>query len=427
MTDTAAGIRLPSRSDQVMVDESGVPLKVQLARATRHRRINAFMLVLPLLAFIVVMFLLPIIDMMWRSVDDPLISESLPRTLTELERWDGTDVPDEQTFQVFVEELVELRKNRTIGRVATRLNYETGGMRSLMTKSGRRAGKITEAPFKDALIKADRKWGETKYWATIKRLGAPLSAVHYLAAVDARIDEEGRLAWQPEDRQIHLLLFNRTLWMSFIVTFSCFLLGYPIAYLLATVPVRISNLLLILVLLPFWTSLLVRTTSWIVLLQTNGVLNDLLVWVGIITDNQRIQMMFNATGTVVAMTQILLPFMVLPLFSVMKTISPSHMRAAQSLGATPFEAFLKVYFPQTVPGVGAGSLLVFILAIGYYITPALVGGQSGQMISNFIAFHMQKSLNWGLAAALGGILLGGVIVLYILYNRLIGIDKMKLG
>jgi putative spermidine/putrescine transport system permease protein len=138
-------------------------------------------------------------------------------------------------------------------------------------------------------------------------------------------------------------------------------------------------------------------------------------------------MMYNMFGTVVAMTHILLPFMILPLFSVMKSIDPSFMRAATSLGASPFTAFIRVYLPQTKPGIAAGSLLVFILAIGYYITPALVGGRTGQMISNFIAYHMQQSLNWGLAAALAVILLIIVLILYWLFNRIIGIDKLKLG
>lgn len=224
-----------------------------------------------------------------------------------------------------------------------------------------------------------------------------------------------------------MALFLRTLWVSLLITALCVLLAYPIAYLMAILPTKTSNLLMILVLLPFWTSLLVRTSSWIVLLQTEGVLNDILVWTGIIGDDGRIQMIYNMTGTVVAMVHILLPFMVLPLFSVMKTISPTYMRAAKSLGATPARAFWTVYFPQTVPGIGAGSILVFILAIGYYITPALVGGRTGQLISNFIAYHMQQSLNWGLAAALGGILLAGVLALYWIYNRLVGIDNMKLG
>ncbi|MEO1317992.1 MAG: ABC transporter permease, partial [Pseudomonadota bacterium] len=214
---------------------------------------------------------------------------------------------------------------------------------------------------------------------------------------------------------------------SVTITFSCLLLGYPIAFLLANLPMRVSNLLLILVLLPFWTSLLVRTSSWIVLLQQQGVINDTLVAIGILSDDGRLEMMFNEVGTVVAMTHILLPFMILPLYSVMKTINPSYLRAAKSLGATDFTAFWRVYFPLSVPGIGAGAILVFILAIGYYITPELVGGTSGIFISNRIAYHISSSLNWGLAAALGVILLGAVLILYYAYDRIVGIDNVKLG
>nr|WP_269808981.1 ABC transporter permease [Enterovibrio nigricans] len=215
--------------------------------------------------------------------------------------------------------------------------------------------------------------------------------------------------------------------MSVAITFLCLLLGYPVAYLLANLPLKHANVLMIFVLLPFWTSLLVRTATWIAILQQQGVLNDLMVGVGILDDQNRIQMIYNQTGTLIAMTHILLPFMILPLYSVMKTISPSYVRAARSMGATQFTSFRRIYFPQTLPGIGAGSILVFILAIGYYITPALVGGQTGTFITNFIAYHMQTSLNWGLAAAIASILLVVVIVLYWLYNRLIGVDNVKLG
>ena len=127
------------------------------------------------------------------------------------------------------------------------------------------------------------------------------------------------------------------------------------------------------------------------------------------------------------MTHILLPFMILPLYSVMKTIPSSYMRAAISLGANPLVAFIRIYLPQTLSGIAAGSILVFILSIGYYITPALVGGTDGTLISNQIAYHMQTSLNWGLAGALGAILLLAVLALYMVYNKIIGIDKMRLG
>ncbi|MEH6458094.1 MAG: ABC transporter permease, partial [Cocleimonas sp.] len=230
-----------------------------------------------------------------------------------------------------------------------------------------------------------------------------------------------------EDTRIYIDLFKRTMWLSCLITFLTVLFGYPIAYLLATLKTKTSNLLMILVLLPFWTSLLVRTSAWIALLQKEGVINDTLVGIGLIADDSRLSMIHNSTGTLIAMTHILLPFMILPLFSVMKTINPSYVRAARSMGATGFTAFRRVYFPNTIAGIGAGGILVFILSIGFYITPALVGGVDGTMISNFIAYHISQSLNWGLAAALGAILLAVVLVLYILYDKLVGIDNMKLG
>ncbi len=162
-------------------------------------------------------------------------------------------------------------------------------------------------------------------------------------------------------------------------------------------------------------------------LGQNGVLLEVMAWLGLVGDDGRPQLIYNMTGTIVAMTHILLPFMILPIYSVMRGVSPTYMRAARSLGATPALAFYRVYLPQTVPGVGAGGILVFILAMGYYITPALVGGQDGTLISNFIAFHMTKSLNWGFAAALGAIMLAGVLGLYWLYDRVVGISNMKLG
>jgi putative spermidine/putrescine transport system permease protein len=259
------------------------------------------------------------------------------------------------------------------------------------------------------------------------REGRPLTASYYVAAVDREYDADGNIVKRPENRQIYLDLFKRTLYLSLAITAMTFLLGFPIAYYLSILPMRYANLLMIAVLLPFWTSLLVRTSAWIVLLQQQGVINNTLVGLGIIGDDGRFSLIYNQTGTIIAMTHILLPFMVLPLYSVMRTVPPSYMRAAKSLGATPSTAFRRVYFPQTLPGIGAGGVLVFIISIGYYITPALVGGQSGRMISNEIARHIQQSLNWGLAAALGSMLLVGVLVLYWLYNRLVGSDGLKFG
>ncbi len=405
----------------------GVSLKTKLRRATRMSRIRAFLLATPLLLFITVSFIVPIVDMLYRSVDNPRLLWLFPETMAALEQWDGEKLPGEATFAALAKELKLRREDRNLGKAATRLNYERGGMRSLITKTARKLERVGQVPYKEAMIEINEKWGQRETWATIKLVGERYTLVHYLAGVDRHFDADGNVVMQPEERQVYILIWVRTLWVSLLVTVFCLLLGYPIAYLLASLPVRISNLLMILVLLPFWTSLLVRTTTWIVLLQSNGVINDILVWIGIISEEGRIRMIYNMTGTLIAMTQILLPFMVLPLYSVMKTISPSLMRAAQSLGANPFRAFVRIYMPQTVPGIGAGSILVFIISIGYYITPALVGGSTGQLISNFIAYHMKSSLNWGLAAALGTILLACVMALYWLYDRVVGVDKMKLG
>jgi len=418
VTDTTGNTALVRSDDDI-------PLKTKLRRTTRRKRIIAFGLVLPLLAFIMITFFVPILMMLFRSVDNPTVAGVLPETLAVLEHWNGEGTPGEEAYATIVIELVKAHKAKTVGRAASRLNFEMSGIRSVITKSARKLRKVKSGPYKAALIEIDGAWGERETWATIKRIGARYTHTQYLAALDLHENADGVIVAQPEERQIYQQIFVRTIWISFLVTIICILLGYPISYLLATLPLATSNLLMILVLLPFWTSLLVRTTAWIVLLQSEGVVNDILMLTGLFSE--RPQLMYNQFGTIVAMSHILLPFMVLPIYSVMKTIPPSYMRAAQSLGATPYTAFVRVYMPQTVAGIGAGSILVFILSVGYYITPALVGGRTGQMISNFIAYHMQKSLNWGLAAALGAVLLAGVLVAYWLYNKVVGIDKMKFG
>ncbi len=405
----------------------GIPLKVSIRRAQRRNRFTALMLVAPLFVFLMLAFVMPIFDMLSRSVDNPEVITYMPNTVEALQGWNGQDLPDEAVFAATVKDLIEGSKERNIGLVASRLNYEKGGMRSLIMKSARNSRKMTEAPYKEALLKVDKRWGDIDVWRLIQREGAPYTLSYYLAALDMHYDSDGSIVSKPENTQIYVNLFIRTLWMSVLITFLTLLLGYPVAFLLANLPMAKANLLMILVLLPFWTSLLVRTTVWIAILQSQGVLNDILVSIGIIADDNRLQMIYNKAGTIIAMTHILLPFMILPLYSVMKTIPPSYMRAARSMGATGFTAFRRVYFPQTLSGIGAGSILVFILSIGYYITPALVGGQTGTFITNFIAYHMQQSLNWGLAASIGSILLAAVVALYLLYNRLVGIDNMKLG
>ncbi len=393
----------------------------------RRERFRAMGLVVPLFLFIVVTFLAPLGMMLLRSVHDPVVADALPETLQSLDDWDGEGLPTEASYEAVARELVRAREERTLGQVAGRLNRIESGLRSALTRSARGLQDVTEGPWREVLEGIDEAWADPAMWHAIRATGQRFTARHYLNAVDMQRLPDGSVARQPEERRIYLALLWRTLWVSGVITVLCLLLGYPVAHLIAHAPPRRANLLLLLVLVPFWTSLLVRTTAWIVLLQTQGVLNDILVAIGLVGDDGRLTMIYNMTGTIVAMTHVLLPFMVLPLYSVMRAIPPRYMDAAASLGATRAQAFRRVYWPQTLPGVGAGSLLVFILSIGFYITPALVGGSSGQLISNMVAYHMQTSLNWGLAAALGAVMLAGVLALYLLYDRFVGIERLSLN
>ena len=543
----------------------GTPLKQSLNRALRREKTRALLLISPLLLFILVTFIAPIADMLFRSVENAIVEDTLPTTVAELKGWDGSsgELPGEQVYQNLYFDLFIAAEAKEHTKLGTRLNYEQTGVSSMFRSSGRKlddigeqyqdvfedldknwedagfwftlmdagdgpaasdllaaerarlaaltgtskGGDIVFAPsatiaeilprtareytafaimtalveedvvaeeepweavyaalgldlqdsaltagiqgydgpgsaelsaalasvdqlpsvsYREAFTEIDEDWGDPKVWRTLQTYSDRYTMGYFLNAIDLQLTPDG-IQPRPDDEQIYILLFQRTLIMSMAITLSCILLGYPIAFLLANLPLRTANVLMILVLLPFWTSLLVRTSAWKVLLQQQGVINDILVWIGLVDDANRLVMINNQTGTIIAMTHILLPFMILPLYSVMKTIPPAYVRAAKSLGATDWTAFWRVYFPNSVPGIGAGSILVFILAIGYYITPELVGGTTGVFISNRIAYHISSSLNWGLAAALGSILLAAVLILYWTYDRIVGIDNVKLG
>jgi len=349
----------------------GIPLKVSLKKAERINKIRAFLLVLPLLAFILITFLVPIGDMLARSVDDRQINTVFPKTFEVYKKWDRQGLPSEEIYKTMFFELKN-SEGYSVGKASTRMNYSKSGWKSLLKKSKRKFKKIEEGPFKEKMIATDKKWADPEYWLALGQMVDPTTMGYYLNAVDLKYDSSKNIVQQKENRRIYNKTWIKTFKVSLLVTLFCLLLGYPISYLLATLPMKYSNLLMIFVLLPFWTSLLVRTTAWIVMLQQNGVINGILVWLGVISDDGRIQMVYNEAGTLIAMTQILLPFMILPLYSVMRVIPKSHMRAAQNLGAKPVMAFWRVYLPQTIPGISAGGLLVFVLAIGYFITPELV-------------------------------------------------------
>lgn len=522
-----------AQTSELALTKDGRPLKQSLARALRREKFRALLLISPLLLFVVISFVMPIVDMLFRSVENQIVENTIPGTVRALSSWDADsgELPDESVYTALADDLMLAQELKTHTRLGSRLNYDQPGISSVFRKSGRRIKRLeTEATtaafialnpawetadawqqlpeldafsqqfpatsqsldnwrrwftseegdeadassvaphgftyasllqdlkkldeqqlaaldsdpsglfsgiseqlpsfpendFKAQFADIDKGWAKIENWQAIDRLSPRFIDSYFLAAIDSERSQEG-VELKPDNERIYLLLFFRTLALSLVITISCILLGYPVAYLLANLSVKASNLVLILVLLPFWTSLLVRTSAWKVLLQQQGVINDLLVWIGLIDDAGRLVMINNMTGTIIAMTHILLPFMILPLYSVMKTIPPSYMRAAKSMGASDSLAFWRIYFPNTIPGIGAGSILVFILAIGYYITPELVGGTTGVFISNRIAYHISSSLNWGLAAALGSLLLILVLALYWTYDRIVGIDNVKLG
>ena len=417
-------------SEIKILTTDGVPLEVSLKKAEKRNKIKAFLLVAPLLLFLLITYIFPIGEMFTRSIDDRMVTNMLPKTFASMEKWDGKELPPEEVYRSFYEDYKILAEKKEHGKLGQRLNKEKNGFNSILKRLFRKIkrNQIDETvSVKEQINTIHRNFKKVEYWQAIKRTAPPYTMNKYLKGMDMYLDEDGNVTQVSEDRRIHRILWLRTLEIALFVTIFCFLMGYPIAHLLATLPMKYSNLLMICVLLPFWTSLLVRTASWMILLQQQGLVNDVFVMIGLVADNNRPEMMYNKVGTYVAMTQILLPFMVLPLYSVMKTISPSLMRAGKSLGGTPFVAFWKIYFPLTIPGIGAGCLLVFILAIGYYITPALVGGASGTLISNQIAYHMKTTLDWSFASAMGLMLLSGVLVIYWIYNKLVGVDNIKLG
>lgn len=407
------------------VETTEIPaLKRLLRRSQRRQQVTAIALVAPLLVFLLLTYIGPIGALLSRGILDPEVPSVLPRTTAALATWDGRELPPEVAFAALVADMREARSAGTLAAAATRLNYDINGFRSLMFSTARRLPAEIDSA-RDTLIEIDPKWGERETWAAIRRASGPVGDFYLLAALDLRRDADGNIVAAPEDQAIFIDVIARTFLISGVVTALCLVLGYPVAYVLATLPARSAGLLMIFVLLPFWTSLLVRTAAWVVVLQREGIVNSLLLGIGII--EQPLEMIFNRFAVYVAMTHILLPFMILPLYSVMKGIPAVHLRAAASLGAPPFTVFRRVYLPQTLPGIGAGCLLVFIQALGYYITPALVGGAEDQMISYLIAFYASRTINWGMAAALSILLLAATLVLCAVYGRLVGFGRVRPG
>jgi putative spermidine/putrescine transport system permease protein len=400
-------------------------LRRALARAEARRKWRAFALTLPLLLFLLLTLLVPIVALLQRAVENPEVATALPRTVRALDGWNRQEAPAPLAYAAVVADLGQLPDSADAGALARRLNTEIAGARSLVM-STYRALPIAGTPdeIKARLLSIDPRWGEAPYWQAIAKNGSRWTPDYLLASVDLRRDASGSVERMPPDQRAFGGILLRTFEISAVVTFFCLLLAYPLAWWLSTLSARKANMLMILVLVPFWTSILVRVAAWIVLLQSEGLVNRGLMGIGL-TDHP-LALLFNRTGVIISMVHILLPFMILPLYSVMKSVPPTYLRAAVSLGSPPLAAFFRIYVPQTYPGIGAGALLVFILAIGYYVTPALLGGADDQMLSYYIARYTNVEVNWGMACALGALLLAATLVLYAVYRRIAKAD-LSLG
>ena len=400
-------------------------LRKALARAQLRRKWRAFSLTLPLLVFLVFTLLVPIAALLMRAVENPEVANALPATIPVLKKWDRSAAPPPAAYAALVGDLARLPDISDAGALARRLNAEVPGARSMVMGAYRGLPFEGDADaIKQRLLDADPRWGEAPFWRAIAKNGARWTPDYLLASVDLRRDALGDVERMPEEQRAFGAILLRTFYISAVVTAICLLLGYPLAWWLATLPPRPANVLMILVLVPFWTSILVRVAAWIVLLQSEGLVNRGLMGLGVI--HEPLALLFNRTGVVIAMVHILLPFMILPLYSVMKSVPGTYIRAAVSLGSSPLAAFFRVYVPQTYPGIGAGVLLVFILAIGYYVTPALLGGADDQMLSYYIARYTNVVVNWGMACALGALLLAATLLLYSVYRRF-GKAELSLG
>lgn len=404
--------------------ESSVRLKRELKAAEAKKRAMALLLIAPLAIFLLLIFVVPIGALLTRAAQNPEVVSALPHTRRREVASCDPSHSTHSAYAALAADLTTVADGDGMGALARRLNVEIPGYRSLVAKSARampfaddnsKPLNLTPAQIHAKFVELDERWNDVTYWQAIAKNSGAYSPFYLLASLDHKQDAFGHIIPTDPDQQIYLAVFGRTFVIGAAVTFFALLLGYPLAYWISTLSERRANLVMILVLIPFWTSILVRVAAWIVILQSEGLVNKALMATGLLHDP--LSLLFNRTGVYISMTHILLPFMILPLYSVMKSIPPTYQRAAISLGSHPFAAFWRVYVPQTYPGIGAGALLVFILAIGYYITPALLGGPGDQMVSYYVAYFTNVTINWGMACALGGLLLAATLVLYVIYGR----------
>lgn len=300
------------------------------------------------------------------------------------------------------QELAAALEERRIGELAQRLNFEQPGLRALLLRTAR-AGPRLAAPYAESLPALDARWAEPGTWKLIRRAGGPTTSLYMLRALDLTRTPEGEVRAVEPDLAVFRTLFLRTLWVSLVVTAACVVLGWPVAAAIAALRPPWSSLALLMVLVPFWSSVMVRATAWFALLQREGPLNDALLFLGLV--EAPLQLVGTRFAVLLATIHVLLPVTILPMVGVMARLDRRHLQAAASLGAGPWLRFRRVWLPLSLPGVLAGGAMTFLLAVGFYITPALVGGERDQLVAWFIAQFLNRDVNWGMSAALSVYLL----------------------
>lgn len=378
-------------------------------------RLRATLLILPLVVFLGLFFLWPLWMMVSTAVQGGTVRLAFPQTAIAIASWNGNSPPPAPLQAALVRDLRADTPQERFGDAVRTLNSQQAGFRTLLPRTARAVREAGETDMAD-LVTVDPRWGDLAYWLALKRSMPAYTDANLLAAVDLKRNDDARIEPVESDFAVNRAIMLRTFIIAAQVTLLCAAIGLPFAMLAASVSGWKRNALLIAVLLPLWTSLLVRTAAWLILLQDNGLINQTLRAIGLI--DSPLSLIYNRTGVLIAMTHVLLPLMVLPIYASLIAIPRNLMPAAAALGAAPLQAFRHVLLPLAMPGLLSGSLLVFMVALGYYITPALTGGAGDQMISSVIAFYATGTANWGMAGALGLFLLVPTTVLYIVYNRL---------
>ncbi|WP_128254141.1 ABC transporter permease [Falsirhodobacter deserti] len=378
---------------------------------SRTLGIRAFALVLPLILFLALFFVWPLVSIATTAVSDNEVARAFPNLGRVIDEWDGVSPPTPAMQEALVADIRETAQT-AMGDAVRRLNTQTSGFRSLF---GRTQQAVERAEGAVDLPSIDERWEDPVFWNTIRSALPPYTTRFLLGALDLQRGEAGVEA-MPPDQSVHRQVFLRTIGISALVTLFCALIGLPFAMLLAVTTGWVRQVLMAAVLLPMWTSVLVRCMAWLIILQKDGVMAEIIRTLSGL--REAVPLLFTRTGVLIAMTHVMLPFMILSIYSVLIAMPKSLMMAAASMGARPLAAFRTVLLPLAMPGIVSGALLVFMTSLGFYILPALLGGGDDQLISSFVANYAIRQANWSLASALGLVLLIVTVAIFALYQRL---------